>query len=88
MCNSQVLINGTMAWAFDPADPSPATFLPELFMPFTAPQEGDVLTVACLVDPITRQPCPVRVVALHRVWQHDHHVLAVVVKRVPPPLST
>lgn len=38
------------------------------------------------VDPVTRQPCPVRVVDLAYLWRATHHVVAVVVMRQDQPV--
>jgi hypothetical protein len=46
------------------------------------PHEGDTLTVPFLVDPVTRQPIPVRVAQIAHLLQMDPPTIAVVVSRV------
>jgi hypothetical protein len=77
-----VLINPLVRWAVHPADQGRIAYIDGL-EPGTLPYEDQVITRPFLVDPVSRQPVPVRVVQILRRWEPDRrgHTLAVVVAR-------
>lgn len=76
-----LLINPEVRYAVHPADLGRIEYIDGMAhaWPKTLPKEGERLTVQFLVHPQTREPLPVRIAAIQTLWQHDHHVVAVVV---------
>lgn len=77
-----ILINPVMRWAVHPSDTGRIAYIDGVFNPKDPlPCEGEVITRPFLVDPESRQPIPVRVVAIHQMLETTPHTLAVVVTR-------
>lgn len=82
MTEPTILINPVVRWAVHPGDQGRIAYV-EGLTPGTLPHEDEVITRPFLVDPVTRQPVPVRVTQILRMWDQAErrHVLAVVVSR-------
>lgn len=77
-----LLIDPMVRWAVHPASVSAIAYIDGLFDPKDKlPQENDLITRPFLVDPKTRQPIPVRVAEVRRMWDGARHILAVLVTR-------
>lgn len=78
----ELLINPVVRWAVHPSDAGSIAYIDGQFDgKDTLPHENERITRPFLVDPSTRQPIPVRVAAIHRMWDGQRHTLAVVVTR-------
>lgn len=76
----RLVVNPTVCWAVEPEHASRIEFIPHLAsgaLPFV----GQVVTRACMVDPVTLRPCPVRVTRIEHLTQNGHTVIAPVVAR-------
>lgn len=70
-----------VGWAIHPNDANTISYIDGLWDNHTLPAEGEIITRPFLVDPITRQPIPVRVVEIQDHPEMSPHTLAVVVTR-------
>lgn len=78
----KVLINPVVRWAIHPSDSGRISYIEGLWSPkHTLPHEGDIITRPFLVDPITQQPIPVRVVQIQDHPEMTPHTLVLVVMR-------
>lgn len=68
-------------WAVHPADTGRLAYIDGLWDGHTLPHEHQVITRPFLVDPVTRQPVPVRVVQILELLDQQPPILAVVVTR-------
>jgi hypothetical protein len=78
-----VLINPVVRWATEPQDATRIKYL-DGHPGVTLPYVDQVITTSFLVDPVTQQPAPVRVVRIQTHWSGSHHTLVVVVTPHPP----
>ncbi len=78
----RVLINPVVRWATEPGHPGTLDFVDGVADGTTTlPYVGDVLTLPFIVNPITRQPCPVRVTRIEYVQEPGRTVVIPVVVR-------
>ena len=73
--------NTAMRWAVHPADQGRILYVDGLADGQPLPKENERITRPFLLDPVTRQPVPVRVVQIVEFLQQDPPCLAVVVAR-------
>lgn len=77
-----ILINPVVRWAVHPADMGNILYIDGLWDPsHTLPHVGDIITRPFLVDPVTRDRIPVRVVEIQDHPEMQPHTLVVVVTR-------
>jgi hypothetical protein len=77
MNKPRLLINPVVQWAVEPGHQGSIEYVETATPPAQAvPYVGDVLTLPFMVDPITKQPCPVRVT---RLEYQDHPSKTVVI---------
>lgn len=77
-----ILINPETRWAVHPSDVGSIEYIDGLWDgTIPLPQVNDVLTLAFMVDPSTKQPVPVRVSQIVEIRETRGHTLAVVVTR-------
>jgi len=78
-----VYINPLIRWAVHPADTGRIAYIEGIAGPQVLPVENEVIVRPFLVDPLTRQPVPVRVVEVQKRWDSSRNGdnLVVVVAR-------
>lgn len=83
MESRKVLINPTVRWAIESTHSGSIEYVQQLAPRdgIHVPHEGDVLTVPFMVDPATKQPCPVRVTRIEHLRTSTGHVVVPVVVR-------
>lgn len=80
----QLVINPLLRWAVHPGHVNTLAYVDGMPPPAfkQLPAVGDVLTLPFIVDPVTRQPCPVRVVEMQYRQIQNHTVVTPVVARL------
>lgn len=81
--NPNMLINPVVRWAVHPGHVGTIEQIDGM-PPIPLPEEGAVLTVPFLVDPVSKQPVAIRVVQIQNRWDGQRHTLVVVVARHQP----